>query len=96
MEDLKGLRDKIDEIDEELVHLFEERMEIVLRVAEYKKKNNITILNENREKEVIEKNKLRLKNSTFEDSLVKFLNYLMSLSKEEQSKFIENTKGDIY
>lgn len=88
MEDLKQLRDRIDEIDEKLVTLFEERMETVLKVADYKKKNNIPILNMNREKEVIAKNKLRLKNNDFEDSLESFFIHLMNLSKEEQKKII--------
>ena len=54
MEDLKFYRDKIDEIDSQLVDLFEERMEIVLTIADYKKENNIPIFNESREQEVIE------------------------------------------
>lgn len=88
MEDLKQLRDKIDEIDEKLVLLFEERMETVLRVAEYKNQNNLPILNHQRELEVIQKNKKRLNNKAFENSLSKFFVYLMSLSKEEQEKVI--------
>lgn len=88
MEDLKQLRDRIDEIDEKLVALFEERMETVLKVADYKKKNNVPILNVNREKEVIAQNKLRLKNKDFENSLESFFVHLMNLSKEEQKKII--------
>lgn len=86
MEDLKTYRDKIDEIDKELVALFEERMEIVLKVADYKKANNIPIYHEGREKEVIEKNTNRLNNKTFKESLEKFFLYMMNLSKEEQNK----------
>ena len=88
MEDLKQLRDEIDEIDKKLVLLFEKRMEAALKIADYKKQNGIPILNENREKEVIKKNTLRLKNKTFEHSLEKFLIYIMSLSREEQSKIV--------
>ena len=38
MEELKNLRDKIDEIDTELVSLFQERMKISEEVADYKEK----------------------------------------------------------
>lgn len=69
MENLEKLRDKIDKIDEKIIHLFEERMETVIKVAEYKKQNGIPILNEMREKEVIEKSILKLKNKHFEYSL---------------------------
>lgn len=86
MEDLKAYRDRIDEIDAQLVNLFEERMEIVLKIADHKKANNIPILNEGREREVIEKNTARLRNINFADSLGKFFVYMMGLSKEEQKK----------
>lgn len=89
MEDLKQLRDRIDEIDEKIVRLFEERMETVLKVAEYKKQNNVPILNTGREKEVIEKNINRLKNKDFGDSLEKFFIYMMNLSKDEQKKIVK-------
>jgi monofunctional chorismate mutase len=89
MDDLILLREKINEIDQKLVVLFEERMEIVLKVAQYKRLNSISILDEDREKEVIDRNKARLKNKNFEDSLEKFLNELMNLSKKEQKKINE-------
>ena len=91
MEDLNQLRNQIDEIDKKIVLLFEERMEAVLKIADYKNRNGIPILNENREKEVIKKNTLRLKNKAFEHSLERFLIYMMSLSREEQSKIIGNS-----
>ena len=36
MEDLLQLRQEIDEIDQEMVRLFEKRMDVSRRVAEYK------------------------------------------------------------
>lgn len=49
--DLEKLRLKIDDIDESLVKLFEERMKIAKDIAEYKKENNLPILNTKRERE---------------------------------------------
>lgn len=49
-------RNKIDEIDKEITRLFEERMDIVIKVGEYKKQNNLPVFNKAREDEVIEKN----------------------------------------
>jgi monofunctional chorismate mutase len=89
MDDLIQLRERIDEIDGKLVDLFEERMEIALKIAEYKKLNNLPILNSDREKEVLERNKQRLKNRNFEASLENFFENLMNLSKEEQGKVNE-------
>ena len=48
-----------------LLSLFENRMEVVLKIAEYKKKNNMEILNGAREEAVIKKNLELVKNSRF-------------------------------
>ena len=49
--DLKELRVKIDEIDSEITRLFQERMDVVCGVAEYKKKNNLPVLDAGRERD---------------------------------------------
>ena len=43
MKDLNECRKRIDEIDDTLIALFEERMEIATSVADYKIKNNLPI-----------------------------------------------------
>lgn len=88
MEDLKKLRDDIDSIDEELITLFQKRMETVLKVAEYKKKNNIPILNANREDEVINKNSKLIYNEDFKKPVEEFLKDVMKISKDLQAKKI--------
>ncbi len=89
MEDIKELRENIDRIDREIISLFEDRMEIVLKVAQYKKENNISIFNEAREKEVIEKNLQRLKNKNLGKFCEKFLQEIMDVSKEYQRQVLE-------
>ncbi len=51
--DLKDIRNKIDDIDDELVKLFRRRMDIVSEVAAYKRKNNLPVLNSQRERDII-------------------------------------------
>lgn len=53
MSDLKDIRKNIDEIDGELIELFKKRMDCAKQVAEYKKENDIPILNEARELEIL-------------------------------------------
>ena len=57
MKDLKDIRIKINEIDEKMAKLFEERMNASKEVASYKISHGMPIFDENREKELIEKNK---------------------------------------
>jgi chorismate mutase/prephenate dehydratase len=86
MKDIKELREEIDIIDSKLVELFEQRMEAALKVAQFKKANNIKILNTNREHEVISRGQKQLCNKSLEESLEKFFNCVMEISRELQSK----------
>ena len=54
MEDLLQLRQEIDEIDQEMVRLFEKRMDVSRRVAEYKIANGKKILDRGREVQKLE------------------------------------------
>ena len=51
--DLKELRAEIDAVDNEIVKLFQKRMHIASGVAEYKRANNMTFLDVQREREKI-------------------------------------------
>lgn len=52
--DLLDLRKEIDEIDDSLIPLLLKRMDLSRQVAEYKVKNGIPVLNEQREKEILQ------------------------------------------
>ena len=49
--DLSQLRNEIDNIDDELVKLFGQRMDVAAQIADYKKENNLPILVPARERE---------------------------------------------
>lgn len=50
---LDSIRTDIDDIDHELVRLFQMRMSLVAQVAKYKAANNIPVFNPEREKEIL-------------------------------------------
>jgi len=54
---LEQLRDQVDLIDDELFNLLSRRMKISEQIGEYKKQNEITILQKNRWNEILEKRK---------------------------------------
>ncbi|MCK5780790.1 MAG: chorismate mutase [Psychrilyobacter sp.] len=68
--------------------LFEERMNIVKDVALYKKTHNMEILDDAREKVVIEKNIKNLINIEFKDAYTEFLEDNMKISKKYQKKLL--------
>ncbi len=86
MDKLEEYRKEINNIDRELVHLFEKRMQIAIEIGKYKQENNLPILNEAREREVIEKNITYLKNEDYKEGLKDFLNNLMNISKRVQKE----------
>ena len=52
---LDQLRKDIDLMDDELIHILASRMKIAREIGQYKKDNNITILQSNRWKEILGK-----------------------------------------
>ncbi|MCT1796769.1 chorismate mutase [Helcococcus kunzii] len=85
---LEKQREKIDEIDKEIVRLFEERMKVVVEVAQIKKENNLEIFDSSRENLVIEKVKKYLENEKLKKYLEEFYKDLMNLSKKYQKDII--------
>ena len=51
---LETIRDQIDVIDNDLVHLFTKRMELSAQVADYKKEHNLPIYVPSREREILQ------------------------------------------
>lgn len=53
--DLNELRNRIDSIDSDILELFVKRMEVCRKVAEYKKVNDLPVMQGGREKQIIER-----------------------------------------
>lgn len=53
MSELEELRAKIDEIDDKLIVLFEQRMKTAEQIAKYKREHNLDVLNQAREDEIL-------------------------------------------
>lgn len=87
---LEKEREIIDKIDNQIVKLFEERMNTVIEIAKIKKINDIKVLDSNREKEVIERVKSYLENKELSKYLEEFYLDLMNISKKYQKEVIDN------
>ena len=88
MNELENLREKIDTIDKEMIALFEKRMDVVANIAAYKIKNNLPVLNQNREDIVVSKVKSTVKNKDYADSAADLIKDIMEISKKFQQKLI--------
>lgn len=92
MEDIKTIRQNINDIDKQIAQLFEKRMIEARKVAQYKIENALPIEDKAREQEVIDKNSLLINDETIKEYYIDFLHAVMDISKKYQSRLIEGMK----
>lgn len=88
MKDLKTCREEIDEIDQQMIELFEKRMKVAKDVIMYKMANHMPIFQSDREKQVIEKNVDRIQNAELKTYAKLYVQNMMNISKSYQASFI--------
>ncbi|MFV0396112.1 MAG: prephenate dehydratase [Coprobacillaceae bacterium] len=88
MKNLEQCRQEIDAIDQELITLFEKRMQVCKEVVLYKLENNQEIFQPEREKSVIDKNVNRVKEESLKSYASNFVQDMMNISKSYQSSFV--------
>ncbi|MHC6180529.1 bifunctional chorismate mutase/prephenate dehydratase [Clostridium sp. JNZ X4-2] len=88
MESLDELRNKINKIDGEMIELFQQRMNIVSKVAEYKEKKHMEILDKSREEDIIKIHLDNIGHRSMANEIEVFLRDVMSISKSLQKKKI--------
>ncbi len=92
MKELEMARKGINEIDQNMAELFEKRMNLVVQVANCKKKNGMPVYDSSREKQVIERCVQFIKNIDLQPYYVQFLQNLMDVSKKYQHKLLEGAR----
>lgn len=92
--DLNELRGQIDNIDEQLVKLFTQRMDVSARIAAYKKENSMPIFVPAREREKLA-NAAKLAGPEMENYTKVLYSMLFELSRSYQSKR-NNTLSPLY
>ena len=88
MKELNVLRKDINNIDEKITLLFEERMHLVKEILKYKKQHNLAIFDETRENEVLKNTLVYLKDSALEKYHQDFFKSLMNISKAYQTTIL--------
>ena len=91
--DLKECRVEIDSIDSKIIELFEQRMEVCARVADYKLRNNLPVLDKAREDEKMEALKAMMSDEMQEYG-ERLYSSIFELSREYQSKILKGVNGD--
>ena len=81
------LRDEIDNIDLQLIDLFQKRMQVALEVARYKKESGKPVFDNTRERQLLHKASGKVA-PDFEVYIRVFFSMLMDLSRSYQHKFL--------
>lgn len=94
MKELQELRQELDQLDREIVALFEKRMIIARQVAQYKLAHDLPVLDQSREAQVIASREAMLSDASFAPSLRALFEAIMALSRQEQESLIREVRGD--
>ena len=88
MSELDTLRGAIDEVDRQIVTLFERRMEITQSVGEYKKRVGMPVLDPKRERDVLQKKIDWLHNPELKTDVTTLYETIMALSRKKQRQLV--------
>lgn len=97
MIDLQESRNKIDQIDSQLVELFEKRMEICRDVADFKLKTGKPVLDRQRELDKLKVLKEKASNEFYAHGVEELFEQIMAMSRKMQYKLLteEGVNNDI-
>lgn len=87
--DLASIRQEIDQIDDQIVKLLEERMHLVEDVVAYKKASGKPILDSKREEVIFEKVRSRVTNKSYQETIVATFSDLLKRSRDYQEQNIK-------
>ena len=89
MVDLKELRDEIDSIDRQIVELFEKRMDICQKVAEYKIRTGKKVFDRTREQAKIDTVKGLTRSEFNQHGIEELFQQIMAMSRKLQYQLLE-------
>ena len=84
--DLDIIRQEIDQIDDQIVKLLEERMNLVEDVVAYKKASGKAILDTKREEAIFEKVRNRVEDKQYQETIVATFSDILKRSRDYQEQ----------
>ena len=88
MRELAQIRQELDEIDREMVKLFERRMTLCREVARTKLAHGKPVLDASREAQVLESRAAMLADASLAEAVRALYREMMALSRQEQEKLL--------
>lgn len=88
MKDLIKIREEIDDIDSQIIELYEERMELTTEVAEYKISTGKQVLDKQREKEKLDRAEAQVKDDKNRYGVRELFEQIMAMSRKRQYQLL--------
>lgn len=92
MKDLSVIREELDQVDRQLVALFEKRMVISREVARFKIARGLPVLDEARERQVIQSRRAMLADPHWAEDVEALYDTIMARSRREQGVLLAEAK----
>ncbi|MBQ8654136.1 MAG: chorismate mutase [Clostridia bacterium] len=92
MRELTEIRMDLDQVDREIVALFEKRMGLAAQVAEYKIAKGMPVLDRSREDMVLQSRMSMLEDGRFAPGVRELFECLMALSRREQERLVKEAE----
>lgn len=89
---LEELRQKINQIDDELIKLLEKRIDLVSKVASYKLETGKAVLDSKREETILNKVAEAVESPVYRDVIVNTFTDMMKHSRAFQERQIRQTR----
>ena len=83
------IRQEIDQIDDQIVKLLEERMQLVEGVVAYKKASGKSILDTKREEVIFDKVRNRVEDKRYQETIVATFSAILKRSRDYQDQNIK-------
>lgn len=88
MSELDMMRGAIDEIDNQIVHLFERRMAVTRQVGKYKQKVSMPVLDSDRERQVLAGKAALVSDPRLKTSVTLLYETIMGISRRQQREIV--------
>jgi len=93
MSDLNTFRNKIDEIDDNIVKLLLERFAVAKDIAEYKRERGLDVFQKAREAEILKKIADKINDDEYRDYILKIYAEIFDASKSIQRSSISDSSS---
>ena len=94
MEELTEYRQEIDQIDRQIAKLFQDRMDVVDRVGQYKLERGLPVLDAQREREVLAAKAALARDPAMGTDLAGLFEQIMAISRRRQRRLVQEQDAD--